>query len=93
MTFTKKNLITLSLFLLVLQVSSETLVEMGWDKEVDDFEGTVAYRQALMGSRNCDGERSSMVAGIVLGEPKNTNLSLGLIFYKAEEIRREGKEP
>lgn len=86
-----------SLFLIFLLLSSHqtfamNLEEAGWNKAVDDFEGTVSYTvDAKPWSYGCDGSTLSGAFGLVMGEPKNgTPLIIALTFYSTEDIRRSG---
>ena len=69
------------------------LEELGWSKDVDDFEGTVNYTiDAKPWAYGCDTSTLTGTYGLVSGEPKRkTPLTLAFYFYSVEDLRSEGE--
>jgi hypothetical protein len=90
MNYKKSIFIILATFLFQ-SAEADVLENLGWTKNVDDFEGTTSYvvhHQNI--AWDCDKSRAA-VFGLVDGETKTkTPLSIMYYFYGADDIRRKG---
>lgn len=85
--------IILLLAFVTLPVFAADLEDLGWNKDVDDFEGTVNYTvDASPWAYGCDTSTITGTYGLVSGEPKaRTPLTLAFYFYNVDDLRSEGE--
>tara|TARA_B100000965_G_C19547642_1_gene738628 strand:+ start:604 stop:1146 length:543 start_codon:yes stop_codon:yes gene_type:complete len=90
----KNSAFTLILIMLLScdGLKADTLEDYGWEKVVDDFEGTTLYRVSHGNyAFSCDTATLATAFGLVNGELGKAPLTLALYFTNTDELRREGE--
>jgi hypothetical protein len=92
MSKTTNLALTLVALLNLHSLEAQTLEDYGWEKVVDDFEGTTLYRVSHGNyAFSCDTATLATAFGLVNGELGKVPLTLALYFTNTDELRREGE--